>query len=134
MATTATSFHLQSTASLVASIQNFRINHTLLQYSTIVERSGVAFRLFSGVGMELCASDPCSNGGQCIDLWTRYGCSCPLGFTGERCEIYNMAHFPGDAFLNMHVAAVTNISFEFSTLQQSGIVMTTISVSALSDT
>ena len=126
MTTTATSFHLQSTTSLVATIRSFQVNHTLLQYSAVLEqtRAVLGFPLSSR-----CSPNPCSNGGQCVDLWTRYSCSCTLGFTGERCEIYNLAHFPANASLDLQVPVVTNISFGFSTLQQSGVLMTITSVS-----
>lgn len=34
-----------------------------------------------------CASQPCQNGGSCIDLVARYLCSCPPGTLGVLCEI-----------------------------------------------
>ncbi|XP_065058048.1 sushi, von Willebrand factor type A, EGF and pentraxin domain-containing protein 1-like [Rhopilema esculentum] len=33
-----------------------------------------------------CGSSTCNNGGQCIDLYQRYACVCPEGFSGSRCE------------------------------------------------
>ena len=38
------------------------------------------------LGTDECASDPCLNGGVCNDLTNSYSCSCPQGFTGNRCE------------------------------------------------
>ena len=33
-----------------------------------------------------CAEDPCLNDGHCIDLLGDFSCSCPLTWTGRRCE------------------------------------------------
>ncbi len=33
-----------------------------------------------------CATSPCMNGGQCVDLYRRYACICPDGYVGSRCE------------------------------------------------
>jgi len=33
-----------------------------------------------------CHSSTCFNGGTCIDLYQRYVCTCPIGFTGTRCQ------------------------------------------------
>ena len=34
-----------------------------------------------------CASNPCKNGGQCVDGVAEYECRCLPGFQGLRCEI-----------------------------------------------
>ncbi|XP_028410566.1 IgGFc-binding protein-like [Dendronephthya gigantea] len=34
-----------------------------------------------------CASDPCFNGGTCTNIHSNFSCSCPVGFTGHRCEM-----------------------------------------------
>ena len=33
-----------------------------------------------------CESNPCRNGGTCVNQWHRYSCMCQLGFTGYNCE------------------------------------------------
>ena len=34
-----------------------------------------------------CLSQPCRNGGSCIDGVNSYTCQCALGYTGTNCEI-----------------------------------------------
>ena len=36
---------------------------------------------------ECLESQPCSNGGMCMDLPGSYLCSCPFGYAGKNCEI-----------------------------------------------
>ena len=38
------------------------------------------------VDINECASNPCTNGGQCVDHINAYSCSCRPGFTGINCE------------------------------------------------
>ena len=33
-----------------------------------------------------CASQPCLNGGTCFNLYRRYACRCPFGYTGTECQ------------------------------------------------
>ncbi|XP_078657439.1 uncharacterized protein LOC144903312 [Branchiostoma floridae x Branchiostoma belcheri] len=33
-----------------------------------------------------CQSNPCQNGGQCVDGSNRYDCNCPAGFVGTNCQ------------------------------------------------
>jgi len=34
-----------------------------------------------------CASSPCQNGGKCVELRSRYGCTCVSGFAGGNCDV-----------------------------------------------
>ena len=36
--------------------------------------------------MESCASNPCANGGTCLEDSTSYTCTCPLQFDGPTCS------------------------------------------------
>lgn len=33
-----------------------------------------------------CTSDPCMNGGSCLEVLNSFTCVCSLGFTGRRCQ------------------------------------------------
>lgn len=33
-----------------------------------------------------CASNPCMNGGFCVDSIGQYVCHCSIGYSGDRCE------------------------------------------------
>lgn len=34
-----------------------------------------------------CESDPCFNGGTCLDMLDGFHCECPPGFTASQCEV-----------------------------------------------
>ena len=42
---------------------------------------------FSSPDIDECASNPCRNGGICLNLFDRYICACPVAFTGTNCEL-----------------------------------------------
>ncbi|XP_066265127.1 matrilin-2-like isoform X4 [Branchiostoma lanceolatum] len=41
------------------------------------------------IDVDECQSQPCQNGGQCIDGINRYDCQCAAGFAGTNCELMN---------------------------------------------
>ncbi|GBP77408.1 Protein crumbs [Eumeta japonica] len=41
----------------------------------------------TALGCVLCLERECSHGGRCADVRHSYACSCPAGFSGDRCEI-----------------------------------------------
>ena len=43
------------------------------------------------VDVDECRSDPCRNGGECVDLIDAFKCICPLGYTGHQCEVRSVA-------------------------------------------
>ena len=42
--------------------------------------------MFDRTDEDDCASDPCENGGTCVDEVNSYSCTCDPGFTGQSCE------------------------------------------------
>ena len=34
-----------------------------------------------------CVSEPCVNGGTCVEGFNQYSCECPIGWEGVQCEI-----------------------------------------------
>ena len=41
-----------------------------------------------------CASNPCKNGGTCIENIGGYSCDCPDGYAGENCATGESFHLP----------------------------------------
>ena len=58
--------------------------------------------------LQSCRSDPCKNGGQCIDQDPGYFCRCLSGYNGRNCEV-TVASFAGDSYAIF--PAVTSRSF-----------------------
>ena len=44
--------------------------------------------------MNECDSNPCLNNGTCVDKINSFNCTCPGGFTGNRCETGNYNSTP----------------------------------------
>ena len=41
---------------------------------------------FFSLALNECDSNPCQNGGTCIDGFDSFKCSCPYGFDGPTCQ------------------------------------------------
>ncbi|XP_033239178.1 basement membrane-specific heparan sulfate proteoglycan core protein isoform X25 [Drosophila pseudoobscura] len=85
--------------------------------------------------MAPCASDPCENGGSCIEAENQALCSCPLGYSGKHCQEHIQvgfnASFRGHGYLeinrNQFDAAVeqvfTSAAMVFSTSKPNGLLL-----------
>ena len=49
--------------------------------------TGCAIILYGFLDVDECLSEPCENGGTCLDEASRYECQCVDGFRGDNCEI-----------------------------------------------
>ncbi|XP_077982689.1 neural-cadherin-like [Glandiceps talaboti] len=56
---------------------------------------------FTCIPIDECLSDPCLNGGECIDGVNGYTCICPIGFYGVHCENYEPQAWYGRATLSL---------------------------------
>ena len=44
-------------------------------------------KFLSFAEIDECLSNPCVNGGTCVDLFNSYYCQCPSGWIGQNCEL-----------------------------------------------
>ena len=56
-------------------------------YLSSLFRCPVGFLEVSGVCVPACETEPCLNGGACIELEDGYECECQSGYTGDNCEV-----------------------------------------------
>ena len=45
------------------------------------------YMVLFGVEVNECESEPCQNGGECVDLLNGFECECRDGYVGDQCEI-----------------------------------------------
>lgn len=70
---------------------------------------------FSTVDVNECASNPCLNGGSCINRQNRFSCNCLSGYLGSRCENgqylfkYNDAKGSHTKMLSVYVRSVKDL-------------------------
>ncbi|KAH8266333.1 hypothetical protein KR038_000154 [Drosophila bunnanda] len=74
---------------------------------------------------ESCRTTPCHNGGRCMD--TRFGphCSCPLGYTGPRCQ-QTTRSFRGNGWAwypPLEMCDESHLSLEFITRKPDGLII-----------
>ena len=70
------------------------------------KNDNVLFIIFSDV--DECSSNPCNNGGTCLNLLNAYLCTCPLGFGGIRCQLCKSLTIPSEV---MYILIKLNLIF-----------------------
>jgi hypothetical protein len=76
-------------ANTTAELQTLRELVVRLQVQTAVNRTSDGLTwpdIVANLLRNECESSPCSNGGSCLNALLSFVCTCPLGFTGIRCE------------------------------------------------
>ena len=120
---------VESTSSFVGCMEAIVVNANTLSYGAILDREGVA----PGCNRTDCTADSCINGGTCQDLWFATTCDCLFGYSGSRCEVLSLAHFPGDSFTLFPSLLPLSLSLEWSTAAEQGSIATLIEVSLHED-
>ncbi|XP_054282160.1 neural-cadherin-like [Macrosteles quadrilineatus] len=72
-----------------------------------------------------CKNKPCLNGGKCSQLKTTVSCSCPLGYTGPRCQ-QTTRSFRGDGWAwypSLQSCHESHLSVEFITDHENGLIL-----------
>ena len=69
------------------------MNWLIIQYTNVANYDTlmpvlIQLKMFS-VPQDVCSSNPCLNGGLCLNRNNTYRCECISGFTGKRCETGN---------------------------------------------
>ena len=54
--------------------------------------------------VDVCSSNPCENGGTCMDGINEYSCQCVAGYTGANCETGSSCHF--SSFIKTFICSV----------------------------
>ena len=73
-------------AGYVGCIRNFQLSPTNEVVDFIVD-SLDGMNITECPSMDVCASQPCINGGTCVQVDERFTCSCPDNYTGIICEV-----------------------------------------------
>lgn len=117
-----------SNSDFVGCIGDLYIDHQMIDLNSYVANNGsvpgCANRL------NFCHSQPCRNGGKCVDRWGSYLCECQNGFSGQDCSHANevVKQFRSDSYLSFTprlrpLSLPWIVSFQFKTSRANGLLL-----------
>ncbi|XP_065199574.1 protocadherin-like wing polarity protein stan [Planococcus citri] len=122
-----TSFQVKS-RDFVGCIADVHIDHKLLDFNSFVADNGTVIGCLDKHSH--CSSQPCQNGGTCIESWGTFLCECTEGFSGKDCSqnVGPSWRFNGDGTLSFNpllrpIQLPWSTSLSIRTLQQDAFIM-----------
>ena len=115
---------VESTSSFVGCMEAIVVNSNTLLYGDIIDKNGVT----PGCNRSDCTNEFCFNGGTCRDHLFTTSCYCSFGYSGPRCEVLSLAHFPGQSFAVFPNLQPMTLSLEWSTAAEQGTIATLVEV------
>ncbi|XP_053229434.1 protein crumbs homolog 2 [Podarcis raffonei] len=117
------------TKSFLGCLEDLQIDSKVVLPQEVIGQKASGFEL-GCERTEWCHSQPCSHGGQCIDLWADFRCHCARPYEGRTCAYESPAGtFSQDNSSSFAAFAVSsslganfNLSFFIRTLRPSGLV------------
>ena len=112
----------------VGCISDFYIDHQMIDLNSYVANNGSVAGC--ATKRNFCQSQPCRNGGNCMDRWGSYLCQCPNSYSGQDCSHANevIRQFKEDSFLSFTPKLIPlslpwTVSFQFKTNSANGFLL-----------